>query len=65
MTWVGDTLVTLVADFSPKYTALVLDRFTPVMVTVIPPEVGPWFGDMDMMHPSCESLTRFRSNSIS
>ncbi|GAB2768483.1 hypothetical protein GCM10027072_79320 [Streptomyces bullii] len=41
VTWVGETWVMFVADLLPNLTALVLDRFVPVMVTSVPPPVEP------------------------
>ncbi|WP_346767319.1 hypothetical protein, partial [Streptomyces sp. C1-2] len=48
MTWVGETLVILLAGLVPKVTAVVPDRFVPVIVTNVPPPVDPWFGEMGM-----------------
>jgi hypothetical protein len=44
VTWVGETLVTAVADRVPKRTAVVPLRPVPVMVTSVPPPLDPWFG---------------------
>ncbi len=38
----------IVAVRDPKWTAVAPDRFTPVMVTVVPPLVEPWLGLMGM-----------------
>ncbi|GGK06152.1 hypothetical protein GCM10011583_42270 [Streptomyces camponoticapitis] len=40
--------MTAVAGLVPKVTAVVPDRFVPVMVTGVPPPVDPWFGEMGM-----------------
>ena len=41
---VGPRTEKLVAGVPPKDTALALDRFVPVIVTVLPPAVGPEVG---------------------
>ncbi|GHD75196.1 hypothetical protein GCM10010336_50440 [Streptomyces goshikiensis] len=38
----------LVAGLVPNFTAVVPERFVPVMVTSVPPPVDPWFGEMGM-----------------
>ena len=46
VTSLDDISFILVADAVPKYTAVGLLRLVPVMVTEVPPEVGPEVGDM-------------------
>ena len=46
VTSLDDIPFILVADAVPKYTAVGLLRLVPVMVTEVPPEVGPEVGDM-------------------
>jgi hypothetical protein len=46
VTVVAFTAVTLVAAFAPKWTAVAPVRFVPVIVTVVPPPVGPEDGVM-------------------
>ena len=41
MTCVAEPTVNEVAAVPPKVTAVVLPRFVPVIVTVVPPDVGP------------------------
>src|SRR6266508_839272 len=43
--WVLLLTVKLVARFDPNFTMFVPARFTPVIVTMVPPVVGPVFGD--------------------
>ena len=45
MIWVGLTTLTLVAAFGPNWTEVAPVRFVPVIVTVVPPEVGPDCGE--------------------
>ena len=44
--WVALLTVTLVAAFEPKLTEAPLTKFVPVIVTMVPPVVGPAVGLM-------------------
>jgi hypothetical protein len=46
---VSEFTVKLVAFVDPNLTAVAPVKFAPVMVTDVPPEVGPVFGLMDVM----------------
>ena len=48
MTEVG-VLAVMVAVLVPKCTAVAPARLVPVMVTVVPPPVDPWLGEMGMV----------------
>ncbi|GAA3084684.1 hypothetical protein GCM10020000_83860 [Streptomyces olivoverticillatus] len=43
-------LAVIVARFVPNVTALALARLVPVIVTVVPPAVDPWFGLIGMTY---------------
>ncbi|MNQ66367.1 hypothetical protein D3C85_808580 [compost metagenome] len=46
--WVALSTVTPDADAPPKVTAVAPVKFVPVMVTLVPPPVGPLFGEIDV-----------------
>ena len=46
---VAELTVKLVAFVAPKVTAVAPVRFVPVMVTVVPPAVGPAPGETEVM----------------
>jgi hypothetical protein len=48
VTWVADVTWTPVAVVEPKVTAVVPVRWVPVMVTLVPPVVGPEVGVTDV-----------------
>jgi hypothetical protein len=43
--WVALTTATLVAAAAPNVTVAPVAKFVPVIVTAVPPAVGPLFGD--------------------
>ena len=45
---VAEFTVTKVAFAAPNFTAVAPVRFVPVMVTVVPPNVGPAVGEMEV-----------------
>ena len=44
MSWLADSLMMSVAGIEPKSTAVTLARLVPVMVTCVPPAIGPLRG---------------------
>jgi hypothetical protein len=44
--WVALTTTTLVAAVAPNVTVAPVAKFVPVIVTAVPPAVGPLFGAM-------------------
>jgi hypothetical protein len=49
VTLVGEFTVTFVAAIPPKVTPVALVKSVPVMVTVVPPNLDPVFGDRPVM----------------
>ena len=49
---VDDTTVKLVAGTVPKSTLVAPLRLVPLMVTVVPPDVGPLVGEMEVTEGS-------------
>jgi hypothetical protein len=45
--------VTPVAAMPPKVTVAPLTKFVPVMVTAVPPAVGPLFGETEVTVGGC------------
>jgi hypothetical protein len=48
VTEVGELTVNVEAAEEPNFTPVVPTRLVPVMVTLVPPDVGPWFGLTDV-----------------
>ena len=46
--WVAELTVKPVAGVAPKFTALAPVKLVPVIVTVVPPPVGPAVGERDV-----------------
>ncbi len=46
--WVLLMTVTPVAAVAPKVTAVVPEKLVPVMVTLVPPPIGPAVGEMEV-----------------
>ncbi len=48
MIWVAELTVKPVAAVAPKFTAVAPVKLVPVIITVVPPDVGPEVGEMDV-----------------
>ena len=47
--WVELLMIKEVATLPPKFTAVAVVRLVPVITTEVPPDVGPEFGEMEVI----------------